>query len=146
MKTLKETLKYKNPELVARIQSSLNIDPALSKAIFLDLLRWLWLCAKAKKDDKQNVLSMPGFLLPIDLGWHEFVLHTRDYSEFYSDYLGGFIHHIPEPKKQAATYLAEAELLSLLSFIELNIGPKNLERWIATYPALSHNLSIGTPQ
>lgn len=31
----------------------------------------------------------------VDLAWHEMILFTRFYKE-YADYIGGFIHHIPE--------------------------------------------------
>lgn len=31
-----------------------------------------------------------------DVGWHVFLLHTRDYAAF-CDQLGGFIHHEPLP-------------------------------------------------
>ena len=32
----------------------------------------------------------------VDIGWHTFLLHTRDYAEFCDRIAGRFIHHEPE--------------------------------------------------
>jgi hypothetical protein len=31
----------------------------------------------------------------VDIGWHVFILHTRDYARFCQEIAGGFIHHVP---------------------------------------------------
>lgn len=31
----------------------------------------------------------------VDIGWHTFVLHTRDYADFCHQVAGRFIHHVP---------------------------------------------------
>lgn len=46
----------------------------------------------------------------VDVGWHAFVLHTRDYMEFCTRVAGRFIHHTPtagaeEPGASAAATL-----------------------------------------
>ncbi|WP_223884458.1 glycine-rich domain-containing protein [Micromonospora craniellae] len=33
----------------------------------------------------------------MDIGWHTFILHTREYAEFCQRLAGRFIHHQPEP-------------------------------------------------
>jgi hypothetical protein len=33
----------------------------------------------------------------VDLGWHAFLLHTRDYAAFCHDIAGRFLHHVPMP-------------------------------------------------
>ncbi|MEU1601830.1 glycine-rich domain-containing protein [Micromonospora matsumotoense] len=33
----------------------------------------------------------------VDIGWHTFILHTRDYADFCERTAGRFIHHEPEP-------------------------------------------------
>lgn len=33
----------------------------------------------------------------VDLGWHAFILHTRDYAAFCQSLAGRFIHHVPTP-------------------------------------------------
>lgn len=39
--------------------------------------------------------------LPVDTMWHGWILFTKDYHEF-GDLLGGYIHHRPIPKGDAA--------------------------------------------
>lgn len=36
-----------------------------------------------------------------DIGWHTFILHTREYAEFCERVAGHFIHHVPEPDVSA---------------------------------------------
>lgn len=31
----------------------------------------------------------------VDIGWHTFILHTREYAEFCRRVTGRFIHHVP---------------------------------------------------
>ncbi|MEV0002261.1 hypothetical protein AB0H28_08245 [Micromonospora sp. NPDC050980] len=33
----------------------------------------------------------------VDIGWHTFILHTRDYADFCRRVAGRFIHHQPDP-------------------------------------------------
>ncbi|SCL28638.1 hypothetical protein GA0070616_3732 [Micromonospora nigra] len=33
----------------------------------------------------------------VDIGWHTFILHTRDYADFCHRLAGRYIHHQPEP-------------------------------------------------
>jgi hypothetical protein len=32
----------------------------------------------------------------VDIGWHTFILYTREYAEFCSTVAGRFIHHVPD--------------------------------------------------
>ncbi|MEV6906663.1 hypothetical protein [Amycolatopsis sp. NPDC051071] len=32
---------------------------------------------------------------PVGIGWHTFVLHTRDYADFCARIAGRFLHHVP---------------------------------------------------
>lgn len=143
MKNLNETLKYKNVELVRRIQSKLKVDHKAALSIFKDLLRWLWLSNKLKNKNKPVTLVMPEFLLPLDLGWHEFLLHTKDYSDFCAKYFGRFIHHIPESTINTSSSLKEEDLGEFLTIIGENIGYETLERWIQIYPALAEKINTG---
>jgi hypothetical protein len=38
----------------------------------------------------------------VDLGWHAFILHTRDYAAFCETVAGGFIHHVPHEEPASA--------------------------------------------
>lgn len=47
----------------------------------------------ATSADSATALS-PSHL--VDIGWHTFVLHTREYAQFCARLAGRFIHHVPE--------------------------------------------------
>lgn len=36
----------------------------------------------------------------VDIGWHTFILHTRDYADFCQRIAGRFIHHQPDPPSE----------------------------------------------
>lgn len=82
---------------------------------------------------------MIGRFATIDTGWHEFILMTRVYRDFCEKYLDGYIHHLPAPidpktlkrngKKQNKAYLTR-----YLSFIEDELGPRRLKRWLTELP------------
>ncbi|GIJ79239.1 hypothetical protein SAMN05443287_11083 [Micromonospora phaseoli] len=36
----------------------------------------------------------------VDIGWHTFILHTREYADFCQRIAGWFIHHQPEPTSE----------------------------------------------
>ena len=44
----------------------------------------------------------------VDIGWHTFLLHTRDYAEFCDRIAGRFIHHEPEDSSEWPTTPAGA--------------------------------------
>jgi len=33
---------------------------------------------------------------PVDIGWHTFILYTREYAAFCEDLAGLFLHHVPD--------------------------------------------------
>lgn len=43
--------------------------------------------------DNRGVPLSPGW--HVDVGWHAFLLHTREYAEFCHQIAGRFIHHVP---------------------------------------------------
>ncbi|MEX5631930.1 glycine-rich domain-containing protein [Parafrankia sp. FMc2] len=42
----------------------------------------------------------------VDIGWHAFVLHTREYADFCNQVAGRFIHHIPESTRPSLEQVA----------------------------------------
>lgn len=49
-----------------------------------------FLAATANQADKPLSPSQP-----VDIGWHAFILYTREYAEFCQRVAGRFIHHVP---------------------------------------------------
>ncbi|WP_285505512.1 hypothetical protein [Actinokineospora sp. NBRC 105648] len=39
----------------------------------------------------------------VDLGWHTFILNTRDYAEFCEHLGAGFLHHVPDEFTRPST-------------------------------------------
>lgn len=104
MVSLDKIKEYKNEEVVYRFTKMINIPKEEAEIIFEELKKWLWLCAKAKKDRANNSEKVPkrividDSLIIIDEMWHNFICYTKDYSDFCNDILGTFIHHFPTPK------------------------------------------------
>ncbi len=66
-----------------------------SQALFADLLGWMWLNGLRAIKGKKTYLFGP--LLILDEMWHAFILHTRDYVDFSTQYFGTYFHHDVEP-------------------------------------------------
>ncbi len=75
--------------LVRRIvKDDPTIEQALAERIMAEALAFLQACA----------LNPGAGLSPawaVDIGWHTFILHTREYAEFRDRVAGRFIHHAP---------------------------------------------------
>src|ERR687892_2650917 len=91
----REALTYSNESVVARIQAEAGVDRDTARAWFNEMLVFLDLAAGSKQ-----FISPPG---PVDVAWHAFILHTRDYESYCSERFGRVIHHEPtgEPDPHA---------------------------------------------
>ena len=86
---LDEVMDYENPDIVARMKKELGLIEEEANLLFDDTKRFLYLTA-----------MYPGTWSPpkkVDKGWHEFLMFTKDYTEFCQRFFGRFIHH--EPKR-----------------------------------------------
>lgn len=75
--------------LTARIARDEQTDQATAERIMTQTLAFLTACA----------LNPGAGLVPseqVDVGWHTFVLYTREYAEFCQRVAGRFIHHTPD--------------------------------------------------
>lgn len=147
LKSLDAVLAYQNPRLVQYISKSKNISPDDVTNQLKDLYRWLWLTAKKEESNSPiekapSELMIGHELLFIDEMWHAFLLFTRDYQKFCSEYLGGVIHHDPmdEEVKESFRNLCETnpiaareqrkkEIRPQLEFIQKHLGDEVLQRW-----------------
>jgi hypothetical protein len=74
--------------LVRRIVNDEQIDQPTAERIMVQALGFLRACA----------LNPGAGLSPspmVDIGWHTFVLYTREYADFCRRVAGRFIHHVP---------------------------------------------------
>lgn len=150
---LEAVLAYRNPDVVGRFAEDFQISARDAGDIFLELKRWLWLCAKRKLDleaGKGEAFQIPLFneANAIDMMWHTFLLFTEDYSDFCERYFGFFIHHNPRPlaerrewqlkikaDPQGAKKEREAALEKVYGYLYDELGPEILRRWCEEFPA-----------
>ncbi|WP_207954560.1 glycine-rich domain-containing protein [Saccharopolyspora elongata] len=75
--------------LSRRITIDENVEPESADRIMDQALAFLGACAR-----------FPGHNLapskPVDIGWHTFILYTREYAEFCERVANRFIHHVPQ--------------------------------------------------
>jgi hypothetical protein len=68
--------------------------------IITDTLSFLAVCA-------QNPCNQFRPSKKVDIGWHQFILNTREYAEFCQRVAGHFIHHVPDeftaPRRERAS-------------------------------------------
>lgn len=57
---------------------------------------------------------------PVDIGWHQFILHTREYAAFCQRIAGRFLHHVPTESGDADAHgePAHATLVRTVSAIK----------------------------
>lgn len=82
--------------LTARITADHGFSPELSERVMDQALVFLKACA-----DRPGAPLSPTWL--VDVGWHTFLLYTRDYAGFCQRVAGRFIHHIPTDEPGGTT-------------------------------------------
>lgn len=98
--SLERVTSYRHGGVVERLMKNEGWSKEVAEAVFLDMLRFLWLTS-----------SHRGYFSPpprIDEAWHTMILFTKDYASFCEQYIGEFIHHQPfagglEPKADPIT-------------------------------------------
>lgn len=78
-----------------------EIDHDMAERITCETLKFLAACAT----DPDGQLA-PSPL--VDVGWHAFLVHTREYAEFCRDVAGQFIHHVPRGQDTPSTPVSAA--------------------------------------
>jgi hypothetical protein len=78
---------YWNESVVERIQADAGVDRETARTWFNEMLVFLDMVA-----DSREFISPPE---PVDVAWHAFILHTRDYESYCRDRFGRVIHHQP---------------------------------------------------
>jgi uncharacterized membrane protein YgcG len=86
---------YSNEAVLQRIELDAGVDRDTARRWFNEMLVFLDLVA-----DSKDFISPPG---PVDVAWHAFILHTRDYEAYCRERFGRVIHHEPtgEPDPHA---------------------------------------------
>ena len=62
-----------------------------------------------------KTVSLPSQV--VDVGWHEFILSTRDYEKFCQASFGRFLHHTPAEAMEGTTQASEGIDADLMCFL-----------------------------
>lgn len=90
-------LGYRNDLVIHGFTKRFVIATDEAEKIFVEMLRWLWYTASTEPTaDNPEAHAIDDPLLIIDEMWHEFILVTRDYTQFCEDMFGRYIHHRPD--------------------------------------------------
>jgi len=80
-------------QLVSRISRDHAVDWSYAERIMDQTLAFLRLCA-ANSGESYAPSNI------VDIGWHMFILFTREYADFCQRLAGRFIHHIPRDEEE----------------------------------------------
>lgn len=84
-------LEYEAPFLLEKLVKDRIVDETgAGQALFTEVKRYLVLTRLDHRDVAWEMYSRR-----VDEVWHQFILFTREYSDFCDEYFGGFVHHRP---------------------------------------------------
>ena len=109
LRPLEEALGYRNRHIVDRFVERHAVPREEAEDLFVETLRWLWLCRRAERDPAAPELFIDECMALLDEMWHTFVLFTREYTRYCETYLGGYVHHEPTTSEQKARAQLESE-------------------------------------
>lgn len=115
--------------LVGRIMKDHGLDRQFAARILNEALGFLKLCATMPVERNSQLGGFrPSHL--VDIGWHTFLLYTKDYAEFCERQGGHFIHHNPSDVP-GMTYPTLGETDRTLDAMRV-LGPVDEELWAVT--------------
>ncbi len=140
---LHDLLQYKNPAVLKLYIQNYPDNKLSADIAFTEMLKYLWLAQKHSYDIKKH--THPHTLPPrcvmlrsmreIDEMWHEFILFTKDYTQFCRDYFGEYLHHLPNIFDNMPVSIEDEmdEITKLLPYIYDNLGEETMHIWFADY-------------
>ncbi|RLK60567.1 glycine-rich domain-containing protein [Actinokineospora cianjurensis] len=96
--------------LARRVVAEEGVDRAMAERIVDQALAFVAVCGSNS--------AMP--LSPsaaVDIGWHAFILHTKEYADFCDRVAGRFVHHVPTAEEDRGTR-GEAARATLVRTVE----------------------------
>lgn len=136
---LSEIKKYKNQAVIDRFKIEYPHLKDKAEEIFEDLMVFFWATKKHETESKKSlhnqdldfVFIMDQKMKDIDHMWHIFLLFTKDYHQFCSQYFSEFIHHVPGvaqtlPKDES---YYETNLERFLNFNLEYLEQERIMRW-----------------
>ena len=119
----RHVLEYQAPFVVEKLLNNKTVaNEAEALSLFREVVRYLWLA------EMDQSCSWPMFSLRVDEAWHQFVLFTREYSEFCQRHFGRFLHHAPSTAPIRGD-VREASWSEFSRFYEQLFGTPPPELW-----------------
>jgi hypothetical protein len=122
-------LSYENPEIIAKFCDEHSIDEILSKEYFQEVKKFLYLCA--------NTTDRLAPSAELDKIWHTFILFTKEYRQYCQQFLGKFIDHVPEVRKDISV-AKENCLHNTITHYESEFGELNNQVWQIPFLNTTH--------
>jgi len=146
--TLAEVMAYQNPHVVERFIKIYGVGDDEAQVLFEDVKRWLWMANQVHTLAIRKPLVIDTALVVIDEMWHNFVLFTREYTQFCDQFFGHYMHHAPntleeiEREKASTQGMTLAERRQLMmdkkrwqyEFVYDHLGEETFIRWYKQYP------------
>lgn len=109
--------------LVTRIAAEHNLSSEYADRIMSQTLAFLAACAFTGRPLTPSAT--------VDIGWHAFILFTREYAEFCQRVAGRFLHHVPDDEQNASWQGDNAERLGVTVEAMRAAGlPVDVELWL----------------
>jgi hypothetical protein len=146
--TLDEVLQYTNRDVVYRFMKTYGISWDAAEDIFEQVKKWLWLADHRRKSGIEQGLSIDMPIVVIDEMWHNFVLFTREYTEFCKRYFGYYLHHAPTTEAEELEHRGRLDSLPPMErmrarkdrmrgqyeYIFDHLGKETFVKWYLEYP------------
>ncbi len=89
MRSQSEVMSYRFSHLLERITKEMKLSQEDAEELFDDMLKFLYICGTNATTKRYSPPPK------IDEAWHTFILFTREYAKFCTEYFGYFLHHNP---------------------------------------------------
>ena len=138
--SLTTLLSYENEAVIDRYERDFPQNHLSGKKALQEFLKYVWICFQHADDLKthpheealQFKCVMHQEMKEIDQFWHTFLLFTRDYQSFCTDFLAGrFFHHEPINWKETVIdeSVYELELTRYLNYLYDQLGAETVSVW-----------------
>jgi len=140
---LNNLLAYENPAVLKLYVQNYPANKLSAPDAFRETLKYLWLSVKHTLDKAASPEDpsipprciMLRSMREIDEMWHEFILFTKDYTQFCQLYFGEYLHHLPNifDNMPISREAETAEITILLPYIYDHLGEETMHVWFAEY-------------
>jgi hypothetical protein len=121
--------------LVGRIVKEEGFDRSVAEEIMEAAICFLVICAE-NPDESFSPSPI------VDIGWHTFILYTREYAKFCNEVAGRFIHHAPNDMPDAPQ--TPGGLQRTIDHIVANGLPYNALLWTGKLTGKKAEIVLGT--